>query len=109
MNELMGGWVQCVYDKDTFTVDDSMGTANIDIRGLIKCLKMGLQSLPDGTKVERIQPTKENCLSEESCVVWNNGKMTQDMILRLKDVECGEVDVQIEWIEIPGCKGIHAA
>lgn len=69
---------------------------------------MGLQSLPDGTKVERVQPTKENCLAEESSVVWNKGKMTQDMILRLNDVECGQVQIQIEWIEIPGCKGLHA-
>ncbi|KAH6814929.1 Calcium-dependent lipid-binding family protein [Perilla frutescens var. frutescens] len=98
-----------VYDKDTFTVDDSMGTANVDINPLIRCLKLGLQSLPDGTKVERVQPSKENCLSDESSIVWNKGKMTQDMILRLNDVECGEVEVQIEWIEIPGCKGIHAA
>ncbi|XP_057765929.1 protein C2-DOMAIN ABA-RELATED 7-like [Salvia miltiorrhiza] len=98
--------VLSVYDKDTFTVDDSMGSAQIDIEPLIKCLKMGLQSLPDGTKVERVHPTKENCLAEESAVVWNKGKMTQDMILRLNDVECGQVQVQIEWIEIPGCKGL---
>lgn len=98
-----------VYDKDTFTIDDNMGNARVDIKALIKCMKMGLQSLPDGTKVERVPPTKENCLSEESCIMWSNGKMTQDMILRLNDVECGEVDVQIEWIEIPGCKGLSAA
>ncbi|KAL1531945.1 protein C2-DOMAIN ABA-RELATED 7-like [Salvia divinorum] len=98
-----------VYDKDTFTVDDSMGCAHIDIEPLIKCLRMGLQSLPDGTKVERVHPTKENCLAEESTIVWNKGgKMTQDMILRLTEVECGKVQLQIEWIEIPGCKGLHA-
>ncbi|CAA0817172.1 Calcium-dependent lipid-binding (CaLB domain) family protein [Striga hermonthica] len=95
-----------VYDKDTFTVDDSMGKANIDIKPLIDCLKMGLQSLPNGTKVDRVQPNRDNCLADESCIVWNNGKMTQDMILRLKDVECGEVDIQIEWIDLPGGKGL---
>ncbi|GER48780.1 calcium-dependent lipid-binding family protein [Striga asiatica] len=95
-----------VYDKDTFTVDDSMGKANIDIKPLIDCLKMGLQSLPNGTKVDRVQPNRDNCLADESSVVWNNGKMTQDMILRLKDVECGEVDIQIEWIDLPGGKGL---
>lgn len=96
-----------MYDKDTFTVDDSMGRADIDIKPYIECLKMGLESLPDGTKVERVQPSSDNCLAEESAVVWNKGKMTQDMILALKDVECGQVEVQLQWIEIPGCKGLH--
>ncbi|KAL6539183.1 Protein C2-DOMAIN ABA-RELATED 7 [Orobanche gracilis] len=95
-----------VYDKDTFTGDDSMGKAKIDIKPLVECLKMGLQGLPDGTKVDRVQPDRENCLSDESCVVWNKGIMTQDMILRLKEVECGEVEVQIEWINLPGGKGL---
>lgn len=95
-----------MYDKDTFTGDDSMGTAQIDVKPLLECLKMGLESLPDGTKVERVEPSRENFLAEESCVIWNKGKMTQDMILRLQDVECGDVQVQIEWIEIPGCKGL---
>ncbi|KAL6529170.1 Protein C2-DOMAIN ABA-RELATED 7 [Orobanche gracilis] len=95
-----------VYDKDTFTGDDSMGKAKIDIKPLIECLKMGLQGLPDGTKVDRVQPDRENCLSDESCVVWNKGIMTQDMILRLKEVECGEVEVQIQWIDLPGGKGL---
>ncbi|KAG6412991.1 hypothetical protein SASPL_125687 [Salvia splendens] len=100
--------VLSVYDKDTFTVDDSMGSAQIDIDPLIKCLKLGLQSLPEGTRVERVQPTKENCLAEESFIVWTKGgKMTQDMILKLNDVESGQVQLQIEWIEIPGCKGLR--
>ncbi|KAL8463658.1 hypothetical protein ACS0TY_033569 [Phlomoides rotata] len=96
-----------VYDKDTFTVDDNMGRAEIDIKPYIECLKMGLESLPDGTKVERVQPSSSNCLADESAVVWNKGKMTQDMILQLKDVECGQVEIQLQWIEIPGCKGLH--
>lgn len=101
-------FMQSVYDKDTFTVDDSMGSAQIDIDPLIKCLKLGLQSLPEGTNVERVLPTKENCLAEESFIVWTKGgKMIQDMILKLNDVESGQVELQIEWIEIPGCKGLH--
>ncbi|GFP83529.1 probable ADP-ribosylation factor GTPase-activating protein agd13 [Phtheirospermum japonicum] len=95
-----------VYDKDTFTVDDNMGTAHIDIKPYIECLKMGLQGLPDGTKVDRVQPSRDNCLADESCIVWNNGKMTQDMILRLKNVECGEVQVQIQWLDLPGTRGL---
>ncbi|KAL3830781.1 hypothetical protein ACJIZ3_019583 [Penstemon smallii] len=97
-----------VYDKDTFTGDDNMGTAKIDIKPLIKCLKMGLQGLPEGTKVDRIQPNSENQLVEESCIIWNKGgKMTQDMILRLSNVECGEIEIQIEWIDLPGSTALQ--
>ncbi|XP_060179595.1 protein C2-DOMAIN ABA-RELATED 7-like isoform X1 [Lycium barbarum] len=93
--------VLSVYDKDTFTGDDKMGVAEIDINPYLKVLKRGLQDLPNGVKVDRVQPSKDNCLASESCIVWENGKMIQDMILRLRDVECGEVEVQIEMI--PKC------
>ncbi|CAA0820556.1 phosphoglucomutase- putative / glucose phosphomutase- putative [Striga hermonthica] len=90
-----------VYDKDTFTYDDNMGNAKIDIKPLVECVRMGLESSPDGTKVEKVHPSRENCLAEESCVVWSEGKMIQDMILKLRDAECGEVLVQIEWRDLP--------
>lgn len=95
-----------VYDKDTFTKDDSMGNAQIDIKHYVECLKMGLQGLPDGTEVGRVKPSSANCLSEDSCVAWNKGKLTQDMTLRLRDVECGELQIQIEWLDFPGGRGL---
>ncbi|KAJ9708455.1 hypothetical protein PVL29_000477 [Vitis rotundifolia] len=95
-----------VYDSDTFTLDDKMGDAEIDIKPYVECLKMGLEDLPTGTVISRVQPSRTNCLSDESCVVWDNGKIRQDMFLRLRNVESGEVEVQIEWINIPGCRGL---
>ncbi|KAE8076312.1 hypothetical protein FH972_014974 [Carpinus fangiana] len=95
-----------VYDKDTFTADDKMGDAEIDIKPYIECLRMGLEKLPNGCVVKRVQPSRTNCLSDESCCVWNNGKIVQDMSLRLRNVVSGEVVVQIEWIDLPGCKGL---
>lgn len=82
-----------------------MGDADINIKPFLECLKMGLQDLPDGTKVDRVQPSRDNCLADESCIVWSKGKMSQKMILRLRNVESGEVEVQIEWLDFPGFKG----
>jgi hypothetical protein len=93
-----------VYDKDTFTDDDKMGDAEIDIKLYLECMKRELQNLPTGTIVDRVQPNSENCLGNESCLIWNNGKMVQDMSLKLRNVEHGEVEVQIEWIGLPGRK-----
>ncbi|KAL4637832.1 hypothetical protein ACB092_03G105200 [Castanea dentata] len=93
-----------VYDRDTLTIDDKMGDAEIDIKPYAESLKMGLENLPNGCAVKKVQPSRTNCLSDESCCVWNNGKIVQDMCLRLRNVECGEVVLQIEWIDLPGRK-----
>ncbi|KAM0964467.1 hypothetical protein ACFX1X_020855 [Malus domestica] len=98
-----------VYDKDTLTVDDKMGDADIDIKPYVECLKMGLDAdaLPKGCALMKVLPNRTNCLSTESCCGWENGKIVQDMILKLRNVECGEIVVQIEWINLPGSKGLE--
>ncbi|KAK7308707.1 hypothetical protein VNO77_42333 [Canavalia gladiata] len=95
-----------VYDKDTFSGDDRMGEADIDLKPYVQCLQMGLSKLPNGCKVKRIQPDRTNGLVEESSCVWQDGNFIQEMILRLRNVESGEVVVEIEWIDVPGCKGL---
>ncbi|KAK7314646.1 hypothetical protein VNO77_33173 [Canavalia gladiata] len=95
-----------VYDHDTFSKDDKMGDAEFDILPFIEALKMNLSGLPNGTVITRIQPSMNNCLASESCVTHYNGKVVQDLILRLKNVECGEVEIQLQWIDLPGSKGL---
>ncbi|XP_061357311.1 protein C2-DOMAIN ABA-RELATED 10-like isoform X3 [Gastrolobium bilobum] len=99
---------QTVYDKDTFSVDDKMGEAEIDLKPYLECVKMAmeLEKLPHGCAVKRIQPNRTNCLAEESSCILQNGNIIQDMILRLRNVERGEIVVQIEWIDVIGCKGL---
>ncbi|KAL2554640.1 Calcium-dependent lipid-binding (CaLB domain) family protein [Forsythia ovata] len=95
-----------VYDHDTFSMDDKMGDAEVDLKPFVEALRMKLDSLPSGTILTRIQPCRSNCLAEESCVIWNDGKVMQDMCLRLRNVECGEVEIQLGWIELPGSRGL---
>lgn len=97
-----------VYDKDTFSGDDRMGDADIELEPYLDAIKLSksLERLPEGCALKKIQPDRENCLADESCVVWQNGKVVQDINLRLRNVECGEVSVQLEWLEVPGCKGL---
>ncbi|XP_022134568.1 protein C2-DOMAIN ABA-RELATED 4-like [Momordica charantia] len=94
-----------VYDHDTFTKDDKMGRAEFDIKSFMEALKMNLKNLPSETIITRLLPSRQNCLAEESCIVWKNGKVVQDIYLRLKNVECGEVEIQLQWIELPKSKG----
>lgn len=96
-----------VYDHDTFSKDDKMGDAFFDIKEYIAAMKMDfLNDLPQGTVISRIQPSRTNCLSEESKIIWSESKVTQDLCLRLRNVECGEVEVSLNWINIPGTKGL---
>ncbi|KAL5708457.1 Protein C2-DOMAIN ABA-RELATED 5 [Ranunculus cassubicifolius] len=95
-----------VYDKDTFSADDKMGEAEFEIKSFMEALKMHLTDLPSGTVITKVVPSRQNCLSEESNVVWENGQVIQDICLRLKNVECGEVELQLYWVNIPGSRGI---
>ncbi|KAA8547723.1 hypothetical protein F0562_004152 [Nyssa sinensis] len=96
-----------VYDKDTFTLDDKMGDAEFDIKPFLEAVKMRLENLPSGTIITRVKPSRENCLAEESCIIWANGKVVQNMFLRLRNVERGEVELQLQWVDIPGSRGLH--
>uniref|UniRef100_A0A0A0LVV8 C2 domain-containing protein n=1 Tax=Cucumis sativus TaxID=3659 RepID=A0A0A0LVV8_CUCSA len=95
-----------VYDHDTFSMDDKMGDAEFEIGSYIEALKMDLSGLPSGTIVTKVQPSRQNCLAEESGIVWNEGKVVQNICLRLRNVECGELEIQLQWIDLPGSKGL---
>ncbi|CAF2062684.1 unnamed protein product [Brassica napus] len=60
----------------------------------------------EGTVIMKIQASRQNCLSEESKIVWNKGKIVQNMFLKLQNVECGEVEIQLEWIDVSGLLSI---
>ncbi|GJN19716.1 hypothetical protein PR202_gb07021 [Eleusine coracana subsp. coracana] len=94
-----------VYDKDTF-IDDSMGHAELDIRPLVEIVKMRLQDVADNTVVKKLVPNRQNCLAEESTIFISQGKVKQDIVVRLKNVECGEIELQLQWVDIPGSRGV---
>ncbi|KAF8020940.1 hypothetical protein BT93_G1374 [Corymbia citriodora subsp. variegata] len=90
-----------VYDKDTFTADDKMGDAKIDVKPYMEVIEKRLENLRTPTTIDRIQPDGDNCLAEESSIVWKDGKIYQDMVLGLRNVKRGKVEVQLEWIQPP--------
>ncbi|KAL4180920.1 hypothetical protein AMTRI_Chr12g234780 [Amborella trichopoda] len=96
-----------VYDKDTFTKDDKMGEAVFEIQTLIECARLNLEGVPSGAVIRTVAPSEHNCLAEESLICRTDGKVIQDLRLRLRNVECGEVELQLEWIIVPGSMGIQ--
>ncbi|OWM64387.1 protein C2-DOMAIN ABA-RELATED 4-like [Punica granatum] len=96
-----------VYDKDTFSLDDKMGDAEFEIGLFLEALKMRPGGLPSGTIITKVQPSRQNCLAEESCIIWKDGQVAQNMIIRLRNVKTGEIELQLQWIDIPGSRGLH--
>ncbi|KAF7018896.1 hypothetical protein CFC21_032132 [Triticum aestivum] len=97
---------QDVFDKDTF-FDDPMGNAELDIGPLVEAatMRIQLQGVADNSVVKKLVPNRQNCLAEESAIYLSEGTVKQDVVLRLRNVECGEVELQLQWIDIPGSKG----
>ncbi|KAK9106050.1 hypothetical protein Scep_022894 [Stephania cephalantha] len=95
-----------VYDHDTFSFDDKMGDSELDIEPFMEAVKMKLEGLPNGTIIRKLVPSRQNCLAEESPIYMKDNKVMQDLCLRLRNVECGEVEIQLEWIDLPGSKAI---
>ncbi|KAJ0683417.1 putative C2 domain-containing protein [Helianthus annuus] len=87
-----------VHDKDTFSDDDIMGVTHIDLNPYIECMekRRDFRDLPVGTTLETVQPDEHNNLVEESHIIWNKDAIIQDMVLRLKNAETGEIEARIE-------------
>ncbi|KAK8586658.1 hypothetical protein V6N13_010243 [Hibiscus sabdariffa] len=83
-----------------------MGDAEFEVSSYIEALRKhtNLEEISNGTMLSRLQPNSSNCLAEESLIYLNEGKILQDLVLRLGNVECGEVEIQLEWIHFPGSK-----
>ncbi|KAL7612381.1 protein C2-DOMAIN ABA-RELATED 3 [Lactuca sativa] len=95
-----------VYDKDTFSQDDELGDAEFDINPFLEALKMHFNDLPDETIIATVKPARNNCIAEESHIKWTNGKVIQKLVLRLQNVVSGEIEIQLEWANVPGSRGL---
>jgi len=93
-----------VFDEDKFTADDSMGVAEINITDIYDAAKLDLSHATNGTRIKTIYPVGVNYLGGESHVQWKDGKVVQDLILKLKKVDSGLIVVQLEWVHVPGVK-----
>ncbi|KAJ8478141.1 hypothetical protein OPV22_021868 [Ensete ventricosum] len=91
-----------IYDKDTLTQDDKMGDAELDIQQFMEAVKMGLADLPKGFVIETMRPSQQNCLAGDSTITSKDGTIAQDVVLQLRNVESGEVELQLLWVSVPG-------
>ncbi|KAK1370488.1 putative ADP-ribosylation factor GTPase-activating protein AGD11 [Heracleum sosnowskyi] len=88
-----------VYDKDTFTYDDHMGEAEIDIQPLVAAAKAA-ENLKSGESMElgKLIASKENMLVFDSSISLEQGKVKQTITLKLNNVERGLLEIELECV-----------
>ncbi|KAK1360452.1 putative ADP-ribosylation factor GTPase-activating protein AGD11 [Heracleum sosnowskyi] len=90
-----------VYDEDMFTTDDYMGEAEIDIQPLVTAAKVA-DTCKSGKSMQlgKLVASKENKLVSDGIISLVDGKVIQELILRLKNVEKGVLEVELECVPL---------
>ncbi|CAA7388558.1 unnamed protein product [Spirodela intermedia] len=90
-----------VYDKDTFTTDDRMGEAEIDIQPLVCAAKAHESSgISEPMQLGRWLASEDNTLGKDSVISLVDGRVRQEMTLRLQNVERGELEIELECVPL---------
>ncbi|KAI5446816.1 ADP-ribosylation factor GTPase-activating protein agd12, variant 2 [Lathyrus oleraceus] len=90
-----------VYDHDTFSADDIMGEADIDLQSLItSAMAFGDAGMFGDMQIGKWLKSDDNALIEDSAVLITDGTVKQMMTLKLQNVESGEIDLELEWISL---------
>ncbi|CAI8618775.1 unnamed protein product [Vicia faba] len=90
-----------VFDHDLFSADDIMGEAEIDLQPLItSAMAFGDAGMFDDMQIGKWLKSNDNALVEDSIVNIIDGKVKQDMLIKLQNVECGELNLELEWLSL---------
>ncbi|KAJ4730472.1 Calcium-dependent ARF-type GTPase activating protein family [Rhynchospora pubera] len=90
-----------VFDQDVLSSDDLMGEAEVDLQPLITSADAfgDPDSLPD-MQIGKWLTSDDNALVEDSAINVIDGKVKQEITLKLQNVESGEVELELEWIAL---------
>ncbi|KAJ6949847.1 ADP-ribosylation factor GTPase-activating protein AGD12-like [Populus alba x Populus x berolinensis] len=90
-----------VFDHDTFSADDIMGEAEIDIQPLItSAMAFGDPEMFGNMQIGKWLKSQDNALIDDSIINIVDGKVKQEISLKLQNVESGELQVELEWMPL---------
>ncbi|CAN0917046.1 Probable ADP-ribosylation factor GTPase-activating protein AGD11 [Linum grandiflorum] len=90
-----------VYDKDTFSTDDFMGEAEIDIQPLVSAARAyETSSIDESTQLGKWVASKDNTLVKDGIISLIDGKVKQEISLRLQNVERGVLEIELECVPL---------
>ncbi|XP_027340077.1 probable ADP-ribosylation factor GTPase-activating protein AGD11 isoform X2 [Abrus precatorius] len=90
-----------VYDKDTFSTDDFMGEAEIDIQPLVTAAKAyEKSSINESMQLGKLIASGDNTLVKDGIITLDDGKVRQDISVRLQKVERGVLEIELECVPL---------
>ncbi|CAA7054613.1 unnamed protein product [Microthlaspi erraticum] len=90
-----------VFDYDTFSADDIMGEAEIDIQPLIQsAMAFGDPEMFGDMQIGKWLKSHDNALLEDSIINIADGKVKQEIHIKLQNVESGELELEMEWLPL---------
>lgn len=93
--------MQIVYDKDTFTTDDFMGDAEIDIQPLVAAAKAYEKSeIHESMLLGKCVANRDNNFIKDGIITLAGGKIKQEISFRLQNVERGTLEIELECVPL---------
>ncbi|XP_027186296.1 probable ADP-ribosylation factor GTPase-activating protein AGD11 isoform X4 [Cicer arietinum] len=90
-----------VYDKDSFKTDDFMGEAEIDIQPLVSAAKAyEKSSINESMQLGKWVASGDNTLVKDGIISLEEGKVRQEISLRLQNVERGVLEIELECVPL---------
>lgn len=90
-----------VFDHDVISANDLMGEAEIDLQPMItSAMAFGDAEMLENMQIGKWLKSDDNALIDDSAVLIVDGKVKQEVSLKLQNVESGEVFLELEWIPL---------
>ncbi|KAL3741365.1 probable ADP-ribosylation factor GTPase-activating protein AGD13 isoform X2 [Eucalyptus grandis] len=90
-----------VFDHDTFSADDIMGEAEVDLQPMItSAMAFGDAGMFGDMQIGKWLKSHDNALLMDSTVNIVDGKVKQEVLLKLQNVESGEIELELEWLPL---------
>ncbi|WOK99955.1 ADP-ribosylation factor GTPase-activating protein AGD12 [Canna indica] len=90
-----------IFDHDVISSDDLMGEAEVDLQPMITAaMAFGNPDLLSDMQIGKWLQSNDNALVKDSTINIVDGKVKQDVSLKMQNVESGEIDLELEWISL---------
>ncbi|KAI3495542.1 hypothetical protein L1887_37885 [Cichorium endivia] len=89
-----------VFDKDKFTTDDYMGEAEIEIEPLVSAARALENGNANEAEKKLLEDKDKPYVTKNGTVKLAEKKATQEVFLKLQNVESGEIVLEIECVPL---------
>lgn len=90
-----------VYDKDTFTTDDRMGEAEINIQPLVAAARAyETKTITDTSELNKWLAKDGIWIPRDSAISVIGSKVKQEVTVRLQNVERGHLEMELECVPL---------